>query len=116
MSSAKSTEAWLGARLLPESRGGLIAIGVAAVVLAVLGIVGAAPLVHAAFKPSVSERVTKATGRAVSCTRVGETAVAGGDSTVYRCESEPGTSRGARCYSVVDGKVVPVYSLRKLGC
>ena len=116
MSSARTTDAWLGARLLPESRGWLIAVGLAAVLLAVMGIVGASPLVHAAFKPSVSERVSKETGRAVSCTHVGEAAVAGRQSGVYRCVSEPGTARSARCYSIVDGRVYPVYSLREVGC
>ncbi len=116
MSSAKSTEAWLGARLLPESRGKLIAVGLTVAILAVLGIAGALPIVHAVFKPSVSEQVSKETGREVSCTRVGETAVAGRQSGVYRCASEPGGTRPARCYSIVDGKVYPVYSLRKVGC
>jgi hypothetical protein len=116
MSSAKSTEAWLGAQLLPESRGKLIAVGLTVAILAVLGIAGALPIVHAVFKPGVSVQVSKETGREVSCTRVGETAVTGRQSGVYRCVSEPGTARSARCYSVVGGKVYPVYSLRKVGC
>lgn len=116
MSSAKTTEAWLGTRLLPESRGKLIAVGLTVAILAVLGIAGALPIVHAAFKPSVSERVSKETGREVSCAQVGETAVAGRERSVFRCVSEPGTARSARCYSIVDGKVYPVYSLRKVGC
>jgi hypothetical protein len=116
MSSAKTTEAWLGTRLLPESRGKLIAVGLAVAILAVLGIAGALPIVHAVSKPSVSKRVSKETGREVSCTRVGEAAVAGRPRGVYRCVSEPGTPRSARCYSVVGGKVYPVYSLRKVGC
>jgi hypothetical protein len=114
--STESTEAWLGARLLPESRTALLALGITVAVLAVVGIVGILPLIHAAFKPGVSQRVSKELGHSVSCTRVGETAVAGRQSSVYRCESESGTPRSAKCYSIVDAKVFPVYSLRKVGC
>ena len=92
--STESTEAWLGARLLPESRTALLAVGLTVAVLAILGIVGISPLIHAVSKPGVSERVATELGHSVSCTRVGETAVAGRQSRVYRCESE-GTPRSA---------------------
>ena len=111
-----ATEPWIGARLLPESRAGLIAVAVTVAILAVLGVAGISPLVRAAFKPSVSERVSKKVGRPVSCTRVGVTSVVGRKSNVYRCESDADSARSAGCYSVVDGRVFPVYSLRRVRC
>ena len=110
-------EPWVGLQLLPRSRKGLLAAGVATAFLAVVGLVGISPLLHAGpFAPSVSERVSKAIDRPVSCSNVGEADLVGRTSAVYRCESTDGMSAAAGCYSLVNDRVYPVYGIRKLGC
>jgi len=94
-----------------------LAAGAATAFLAIVGLLGISPLLHAGpFAPGVSERVSKAIKRSVSCSNVGTTDLAGRRSAVYRCESTDGTPRSAGCYSVAGGRVLPVYGIRNLGC
>ena len=71
---------------------------------------------HPFSSPSVSERVSDALGRAVSCQTAGVTAVAGKEATVYRCGA--GTASGGRmqCFTVSGRDVKQISGNRQLGC
>lgn len=80
-----------------------------------LGVV-AILVTHPFASKSVSDRVSDAIGRTVSCTTAGVAAVAGNEVTVYRCGALPGSSRPGQCFTVSGRDVRQLGGNRKLGC
>lgn len=91
-----------------------------AVILAVacvLGLVAIFTAVRPFASASVSERVSDALGRTVSCQTAGVTTVAGEQTTVYRCGALTETGGGpTQCFTVSGRDVKQLSGNRKLGC
>lgn len=89
--------------------------GAMLVAASVVGL-GAILATHPFASPSVSERVSDALGRTVSCQTAGVTLVAGEQTTVYRCGAATATAGPKQCFTVSGRDVKQLSGNRKLGC
>jgi hypothetical protein len=89
----------------------LAAILVVGCIVGLLAIFSANP-----SQPRVSDSLSEKLGSSAACTKVGEAAVAGEATTVYRCTVTTSTKSTTQCFVVADGEVRQFAGARELRC